>query len=143
MFSRTAQAAKARREVIQVYLDWRNGSSAVHPVSKFALHREHLSVVENSLATLERISPVSHQASYLPIWKNGRRPRWWSDLEVRAFLTRTHRQMTIGEVRQALIDIYGPDRTPSNSAIQRYWMQLDQVAGLPSKPYLVWNKEAA
>lgn len=143
MFSRTARAAEARREIVQVYLDWRKGVSTPRPASKFDRQRQHLSVVEESLASLERIAPIAHQASYLPVWKNGRRAKWWSDLDVRAFLTRAHRQMTMKEARAALIDLYGRDRAPSVSAIHRYWMKLDQIAGLPPEPYLVWNRETA
>lgn len=146
MFSRTARAAEARREIVQVYLDWRKGVTTPRgrPLgTKFDRQRQHLSVVEESLAALERIVPLAHQVSHLPVWSNGRRPGWWADLDVRAFLTRTHRQMTLAAARAALIELYGPDRAPSVSGIHRYWQQLDQIAGLPPEPRLVWNREGA
>lgn len=76
--------------------------------------------------------------SHAPIWTNGRRPRWWEDLEVRAFLTKAHRQMSILRAAKKGAAEFG-DRCPKKSAIGAYWMRLDQVAGQNTKS----KKEAA
>lgn len=64
--------------------------------------------------------------AHLPIWTNGRRPAWWHDLEVKAFLTRSHRQMSI--LRAARLgDVRYGRRCPRKSAIHDYWKRLDRV----------------
>lgn len=66
--------------------------------------------------------------SVLPIWSNGRRPAWWDDMEVRAFLTRSHRQMSTLKAAKVGARQYG-DRCPKKSAIHAYWQRLDKVLG--------------
>ncbi len=62
----------------------------------------------------------------LPIWRNGRRPAWWGDIEVRAFLTSRHRQMSVLEAEREGVMRFG-SRCPRKSAIGVYWQRLDQV----------------
>lgn len=63
----------------------------------------------------------------MPVWGNGRRPNFWGDLEVRAFVTACHRQMPIKACRERCAALFGADRTPSQSALHRYWMVLDRA----------------
>jgi hypothetical protein len=60
------------------------------------------------------------------VWK-GRRPAFWSDIDVRIFLASMHREVTIEECRRLCAERFGPDRTPSKSALQRFWGALDRV----------------
>ena len=60
-------------------------------------------------------------------WGNGRRPPWWGDLAIREMLTKAHRQMTLGEVRDLGQKRFGTS-FPSISGIHRYWEKLDLVA---------------
>lgn len=64
--------------------------------------------------------------SHAPVWKSGRRPPWWNNLEVREFLTRAHRQMELAVVREIGVQRFG-SAFPSVSAIQRYWARLDEI----------------
>lgn len=89
--------------------------------------------------------------SHLPIWKNGRRPAWWHDLEIREFLTRAHRQMSILLCAQKGRERFG-SRCPKKSAIHVYWQRLDEVlaenlqqhhAATPQIPRPATSKEAA
>ncbi|KPP87902.1 MAG: hypothetical protein HLUCCO07_03430 [Rhodobacteraceae bacterium HLUCCO07] len=65
----------------------------------------------------------------LPIWKNGRRPRWWSDVAIRKFLTDSHRQMSLMEAEKRGTEMFG-NRCPKKSAIHDYWQRLDQARRL-------------
>jgi hypothetical protein len=55
----------------------------------------------------------------------GRRPKFYSDIEVREHLIRLHREATIAQARASCLDRFGPERCPSSSAIGRFWLQLD------------------
>lgn len=63
------------------------------------------------------------------IWVNGRRPIWWGDIEVRRFLTETHRQMSIVCAARFGQDRFG-SRCPKKSAIHEYWQRLDHLASV-------------
>lgn len=71
---------------------------------------------------------VLARLAHLPVWKNGRRPAWWSDIGIRRFLTEAHRQMTLAEAVARGRERFGPD-FPSKSAVHTYWQRLDQVVG--------------
>lgn len=58
--------------------------------------------------------------SHAPIWKNGRHPPWWDDMDVRAFLTRSHRQMST--LKAARIG----ERCLTKSSIHAYWQRSDK-----------------
>lgn len=81
------------------------------------------------------------QLAHLPIWTNGRRPAWWDDLEVRSFLTRQHRQMSLLKAAEIGRQKFG-DRCPRKSAIHEYWARLDKVSGSVPRPPKA-KKEAA
>jgi len=56
-----------------------------------------------------------------------RYPDFWSDNEVRATLIDLHREVQIGQARDILIGRFGADRTPSITAIHRFWQRLDEL----------------
>lgn len=64
--------------------------------------------------------------SHAPIWANGRRPPWWSDMEVRAFLTEAHHQMSTLQAAAIGGRRFG-NRCPKKSAIHTYWQRLDRL----------------
>lgn len=67
--------------------------------------------------------PVALAAA--PIWKTGRRPKWWSDIEVRAAALSIYRQMSLDEGVAILRDRLGTERAPSRSSLHRFWQTLD------------------
>jgi hypothetical protein len=69
--------------------------------------------------------------AHLPIWPSGRRPSWWDDMEVRGFLTRSHRQMSTLKAARIGTRKFG-DRCPKKSAIHNYWQRLDKVMAAPA-----------
>ena len=75
----------------------------------------------------ERDRNVGASASHAPlgIGGGGRRPKFYPDIEVREHLIRLHRETTLAQARASCIDRFGPDRCPSQSAIGRFWLQLD------------------
>jgi hypothetical protein len=56
------------------------------------------------------------------------RPKFWGDVEVRGLLLAAYRQMTIDQARDRCEAIVGPVRTPSRSAIGRFWTRLDRLS---------------
>lgn len=60
-------------------------------------------------------------------WSSGRRPSFFADREVRAFLVVCHRAITIDLARAEVSRRFGKDRCPSRSAVQRFWAVLDKV----------------
>lgn len=129
MFSRTERAREARRQLIEVFLAWRQGRLV--PADPFEAMARRLEAVERQIAFQREMvaEPLAGTLSYLPIWSNGRRPGFWGDPPVRALLTTLHRQVTIDAAVRLCTDRFGPDRTPARSAVHRYWMKLDQVRG--------------
>lgn len=129
MFSRTARAADVRQEVIEAFMAWRRGESVPGGRARepFAAARDR---AENAAATLAALNDASSDVlmiTHLPMWRTGRRPKFWRDIEVRTLLTETHRQMPMADVRALCADRFGPARTPSISALNRYWMLLDMA----------------
>lgn len=57
------------------------------------------------------------------------RPKFWSDVEVCNLLTSLHRTMTEGKALAICEAQFGSDRTPSQSALNRYWVKLDSAFG--------------
>lgn len=74
------------------------------------------------------------EAALGPFFGNGRRPNFWSDADVRRFAFEAHRQMTIENFRAACAERFGPARTPSKSAISRFWLVMDRARNARSIP---------
>ena len=140
MFSQTRRAAEVRKQLIEVFMAWRRGelTQPVQPASTdprndaFRRMSARLEVIEQLLSFTSRqpAASLSVNITYLPVWSNGRRPVWWGDSEVRAFLTASHRQIPIKAVRAEMLKRFDAERVPSASSIHRYWMVLDQARGL-------------
>lgn len=94
-------------------------------------------LLQEILATLQRIETALNKRTGraalgdvrvdLPVLSHGRRPKFWTDEEVRDFLTGCHRRLEIGDALRSCAERFGHDRTPSRSALHRYWANLDQV----------------
>lgn len=70
---------------------------------------------------------VAETMAHKPIWANGRRPKWWSHIGVRAVLTSAHRQMTIEGALWRVRHLFGAAQVPSRSSVGRYWQRLDAL----------------
>lgn len=90
---------------------------------------------KSGLATLPQHDAQSlADITNMPIWSNGRRPPWWDDIPVRAFLTDSHRQMSILRAEKLGAKKFG-DRCPKRSAIHTYWQRLDKAFALGRQPH--------
>lgn len=138
MFSRTPKAAEVRRQVVGVFLAWRRGeldraappaAPAPAPVDPWSMMERRLAALEAAVGFAERIqsAPLADAITHLPIWSNGRRPNFWRDPEVRAFIVANHRRMTIDDAVAVMRDRFGPSRTPGRSTIGGFWKRLDAV----------------
>jgi hypothetical protein len=58
------------------------------------------------------------------------RPKFWGDIEVRRAVIASHRQAKHDDVVKQLQDQFGPDRAPSRSALNRFWLVLDEIKGV-------------
>lgn len=133
MWAQTAKAREARRQIIDVFVSWRRGETLPpQPQTQdvFKAGAERTGDVAEHLQNLQGMEEFVFHVSHLPIWKNGRRPRWWSDLEVRVFIITAHRQMSTLEAEREGQKRYG-DRCPKKSAINDFWLRLDGIVGLP------------
>lgn len=136
MFSRTERAAAARKTIVEVFTAWRRGqlgdltSCAADPFERMAGRASHVS---SHLRAISAMPALARDVTHLPVWRNGRRPWWWSDYALRSFLTESHRQMTLAQCIAEAQARFG--RAPSMSGLQRYWAVLDGVVG-PKAPAL-------
>lgn len=152
MFSRTNQAAEARRQIVTVFLSYRAGKLVP---AQSAPKRKHRPAAERDVAweametRIKRLEKLMHMQdrvetrafasaiAYAPSIlyldqangqrKKQRRPRWWYDRDVREAVIATHRQMTIDIAAETLKDQFGKGRAPTRSSIGRFWMVLDEV----------------
>ena len=141
LFARTAKAVEIRRQVIEVFLAWRRGelvqASAAPDPTVTILRRleERLTAMEKAGRQLSEliIAPVESALSLthvVELWfdqSRQRRPKFWGDVEVRGFLLATHRQATVDQVRDRCAEAFGEARTPTRSAIHRFWQRLDRL----------------
>jgi len=137
MWSQTKKARQVRVQVVKVFVAHRNGD-----LQGLATENQKSDVFEQAAArarasadhfqALGDMNDFAFRLAHMPIWKNGRRPRWWFDLEVRSFLAVTHRQMSIIQAEAIGRERYG-SRSPSKSAIGEFWLRLDAAVGLSIK----------
>ena len=64
-----------------------------------------------------------------PILRSGRRPEIFADVEVRERLVELHREVTLEAAVADCRNRFGEARTPSTSAVARFWRYLDDVQG--------------
>ena len=93
----------------------------------FASTTERAATTREHLEALSGMPNVARNATHLPIWSSGRRPVWWSNSELRHFLTESHRQMTLGECVSEAQRRFG--QAVSVSSLHRYWTKLDNALG--------------
>jgi hypothetical protein len=96
---------------------------------------DYTPLLQEILATLQRIEAALNNRTGraalgnvrvdLPVLSHGRRPKFWVDEEVRDFLTACHRRVEINDALKACAKRFGTERTPSRSALHRYWANLD------------------
>lgn len=58
---------------------------------------------------------------------------FWYDREVRSFLDDSYGRYRLDDVVGVAVEMFGPMRAPSRSAIGRYFLALDQAQGLHLK----------
>ena len=133
MFSKTPAAASIRKEVIRVYIAYRRGQLTPVPSDPFERMANRQDVIRRTVAFhVETKSPefTESLAHLLTEGRGNRRlPPWWGDVEVRRAMISLHRQAGLDDVRGALMERFGPLRTPSRSAIGRFWTALDRARG--------------
>jgi hypothetical protein len=137
LFARTARAAEVRRQVITVFLAWRQGAlipaapAPAAPTDRFTEMERRLAAIEALVRFEREVAPdgLAVAVTHLPVWSNGRRPRFWNDVEVRALLTRLHRQTTMKDALAICRREFGDERTPSRPTLCRYWQRLDRARG--------------
>lgn len=141
MFSRAKRAPDVRAQIIAVYMAYRHGHLIpVHDADpRWTAMELRLAHIERLLEG-QRIAETREFAvavTYAPAvfrlkrddgsLRNQRRPKFWSDIEVREALVKMHRQMTVLMAKQTLAAEFGPERAPSKSAIARFWKIQDSV----------------
>ncbi|MCB1368091.1 MAG: hypothetical protein KDK00_10035 [Rhodobacteraceae bacterium] len=133
LWAETAKARQARKQIIEVFTAWRKGetlpvrqSRSSDPIE--ALQRRRAAITEMAGTHSAQNTDLNLIGS-LPIWTSGRRQKLFYDEEVRNFLTRAHRVMPAKDALAECEARFGKDRTPSSSALNRYWVKLDRVFG--------------
>lgn len=129
MFARTPKARAARKLIVEVFTAWRRGQLPPPPAAAdpFAALRAQVEDVAAQLRALREIAGQTEGLTHLPIWTGGQRPWWWENLPLRAFLTASHRQMTLKAASARALKEYGAHI--SVSGLQRYWARLDGCFG--------------
>lgn len=130
LWAETVKARAARKLIVEVFTAWRKGQLdqvAVPEVDPFGRMAGRAGHAADHLQAIAAMPLLAREATHLPIWKNGRRPNWWSHYELRAFVTESHRQMTLAQCIDQAGRRFGV--CMSLSSLQRYWAQLDRVVG--------------
>lgn len=116
--------------MVEVFTAWRKGQLSqmqAPQVDPFAAMAGRAGDVRDQLVAIAAMPALAREATHLPIWRNGRRPAWWSHYELRSFLTESHRQMTLA---QCCAEVERQFNRPfSIATLQRYWAKLDRVVG--------------
>ena len=90
---------------------------------------ESFDQIEARFTRIEKLlnaEPISRAVTGSDIvWKNGYRPHFWHDLEVRAEVIALYRAATLDDAAQRLAAKFG-SRAPSRSGIQRIWQKIDK-----------------
>lgn len=143
LWAETPKARAGRKLIIEVFTAWRKGqlpempAPAVDPFEAMAGRSGH---VRDHLQAIAAMPEIAREATHLPIWKNGRRPKWWSHYDLRVFIIESHRQITLAECCGEIEKRFG--RAFSASTLQRFWSALDTVVG-PTVSRSPKKKEAA
>lgn len=122
MWANTPQARDARMQIINVFVAWRRGedytlAQEAQKPDVFAQAAKRSSDIAAVLHNAQGMNGLVAEVTHLPIWTNGRRPKWWSNLECRAYLTMVHRQVMIKEAVAYCNSTFG-EGTTSVSAVR-------------------------
>lgn len=131
MWAETPMARAGRKLMVEVFTAWRKGKLPDIQVAKadpFETMAGRVRHVADHLLLVGSMDDFALRATNLPMWKNGSRPQWWPNLELRRFLTVAHRQMTLQDARDKAVQTFGVG-VPSIAGIQRYWARLDVALG--------------
>ena len=104
--------------------------------------RERAAPLPRINSTPAAVIPETVDPAHLPIYTSGRRPPFFYDVPVRDCLISCLHRMTIDQARDVCISKFGAKRTPSHSAVHRFWQKLDQHA-TGANPVLKGRIEAA
>lgn len=130
MWAETDKARAARRLIVEVFTRWRRGEIVPPPkADPFKAHRERVTDVAEALRQLGDMTSLAAQVTYMPVWRRGRRPVWWSNIALRELLTECHRQVTLQDALDEALRRF-PNCQLSLSSLQRYWAKLDVARGL-------------
>lgn len=75
------------------------------------------------------MAAIGRVGTALPILGNGRRPKFFADHAVRDRLIDLHREVTIAAAVADCRSRFGAARTPSPSAVARFWLYIDRLQG--------------
>lgn len=132
LWANTAKARAGRKVIVEVFTAWRKGQLESFAGSAkqdpFARAADRTGNARDQLQALAEMPQLAREITHLPIWKNGRRPPWFSNLELRSFLTECHRQMTLAACSAEAERRFGV--RVSASGLQRFWAQLDRATGV-------------
>lgn len=131
LWAETPKARAGRKLIVEVFTAWRKGQldqMAGPKADPFARAADRTGHARDQLQALADMPALAREVTHLPVWTSGRRPDFWSDFELRAFFTMSHRQMKLGECVDEAMRTFG--RTTSVSGLQRYWSKLDQATGV-------------
>lgn len=128
MWANTAKARDARLQIIEVFVAWRQGTlgarGAASDHAPFVAGGDRAEAALRHMQGTRDMDAFLRELTHLPIWPSARRPSWWHHLDVREFLTVSHRQMSLPEAERQGQERFG-DRCPRKSAIHIYWQRLD------------------
>lgn len=105
-----------------VDLAWPKGIQRAFSPTTAGFLKPELRPMDVTEAEHEFLTRLSH----LPIWKNGKRPIWWHDMDMRAFIVRSHNQMSLALCAKQGAERFG-SRFPKKSAIHDFWSRLKAV----------------
>ena len=132
LWAETPKARAARRLIVEVFTAWRTGGelppAPASGADRFEANASRAATAAAHVASVEGVQSLAHHVTYLPIWSNGRRPKWWSNLPLRSLLTELHRQVMLDEAVEEAERQFGAGCT-SRSSVARYWARLDAVRG--------------
>lgn len=139
MWSDAPNADAVQEQMVEVFFAWRHGKLvSTHDADpRWAAMELRLAHIERLLESQRIVESREYAVAvtYAPeifalhrpdgSLRKQRRPKFWSDIEVREALIQMHRQMPLHLAVKALIDAFGESRAPSKSAIHRFWKQHD------------------
>jgi hypothetical protein len=132
LWAETPKARGARRLIVDVFTAWRRGEMLPPPgrapgEDRLEALARQVEAVAAQVAALRGVGDATHELTRVLPYTSRRRPDWWSNVEMRRFLTESHRQMTLAQCRVACLARFGT--APSIAGLQRYWAKLDRTFG--------------